>query len=102
MTERPLIPCFALVAFAIAAAAGCTAVSTVQNQPRPYRATLVGLDPVEVESRIGQPAEKTVLPDSNETYWIYKTKAGPLSVHFENAVVVDIDPAGFPVEILFR
>jgi hypothetical protein len=66
------------------------------------RVKLVGLDPPAVEARIGAPAEKKELADSNEADWIYKTKAGTLSVHFQNAVVVDIDPANFPVDTILK
>ena len=45
-------------------------------------------------------SEKGELADSNEAYWIYKTKAATLSVHFQNAVVVDIDPANCPVDTI--
>jgi hypothetical protein len=73
-----------------------------QTPPKSERVKLVGLDMTEIEKRIGPPAEKEDLPDSNEAYWIYKTKAGTLSVHFQNLVVVDIDPADFPVETILR
>jgi hypothetical protein len=66
------------------------------------RVTLVGLDAAAVEKRIGAPVEKEELADSNEMYWIYKTKSGTLSVHFQNAVVVDIDPADFPVDTILK
>jgi len=33
---------------------------------------------------------------------VYKSNAGTLSVHFENGVVVDIDPADFPVERILK
>jgi hypothetical protein len=64
--------------------------------------TLVGLDTRQVQERIGPPDEKNELADSNEAYWIYKTKAGTLSVHFENSIVLDIDPADFPVETILK
>jgi hypothetical protein len=66
------------------------------------RATIVGLDAGEVEKRIGVPDERNELADSDEVYWIYKTKAGTLSIHFQNAVVVDIDPADFPLEKILK
>jgi hypothetical protein len=91
-----------LIVCAAALAGGWVTAMTGQDRPGPDRARLVGLDAVEVEARIGPPAEKNELADSNEAYWIYKTLAGTLSVHFENALVIDIDPADFPVETLLR
>jgi hypothetical protein len=82
--------------------AGWLAVTGADHKTKPERATLVGLDTAEVLERIGPPAEKNELADSNEAYWIYKTQAGTLSVHFENALVIDIDPADFPVETLLK
>jgi hypothetical protein len=73
-----------------------------QDRTKQDRAKLVGLDTVEVEQRIGPPAEKNELADSNEAYWTYKTKAGTLSVHFQNGIVIDIDPADFPVETILK
>ena len=77
-------------------------VSGAQDRTKPERAKLIGLDMAEVKGRIGSPTEKEELADSNEAYWIYKTKAGTLSVHFQNALVVDIDPADFPVEAILK
>lgn len=73
-----------------------------QDRTKQDRAKLVGLDTAAVELRIGPPNEKDELADSNEAYWIYRTKAGTLSVHFQNALVVDIDPADFPVEAILK
>ena len=77
-------------------------VAGAQAPAKPDRAKLVGLDTVEVEQRIGKPSEKDELADSNEVYWTYKTKAGTLSVHFQNGVVLDIDPADFPVDAILK
>ena len=91
-----------LIVCAAALAGSWVAATTGQDRAGPDRARLVGLDVVEVAARIGPPAEKNELADSNEAYWIYKTQAGTLSVHFENALVIDIDPADFPVETLLK
>jgi hypothetical protein len=66
------------------------------------RVKLDGLDAAAVERKIGPPAEKEELADSNEVYWIYKTRSGTLSVHFQNSVVVDINPPDFPVETILK
>ena len=85
-------------------AAALIAVGIVASAqaPAPDRARLVGLDTTEVEKRIGPPSEKEELADSNEAYWIYRTKAGRLSVHFQNFLVIDIDPPDFPVETILK
>ena len=77
-------------------------VAGAQDRTKPDRAKLVGLDSAAVEARIGPPTEKDELADSNEMYWIYKTPAGTLTVHFQNAQVVDIDPVDFPVEAILK
>jgi hypothetical protein len=82
--------------------AGSLVIAGAQDRTKQDRAKLVGLDTAAVEARIGPPTEKEELADSNEAYWIYKTKAGTLSVHFQNAQVVDIDPADFPVEAILK
>ena len=91
-----------VVLYAATLAGFVAAAPALQNRPVPDRAKLVGLDSAEVEARIGAPTEKNELADSNEMFWIYRTKAGTLSVHFENGVVVDIDPADFPVETILK
>ena len=88
------IGCAFAVLFAVALVA--------QDRDTQARAKLVGLETREVEARIGPPNEKEELADSNEAYWIYKTKAGTLAVHFQNGLVVDIDPANFPVESILK
>ncbi|MGH9145001.1 MAG: hypothetical protein ACRD2I_28010 [Vicinamibacterales bacterium] len=98
MPERTAILVIAILMLDVAALAGCwTPTRAFQDRPKGERATLVGLTYAQVEARIGRPDDKNELADSNEAYWIYRTKAGTLSVHFENAIVVDIDPADFPV-----
>lgn len=82
--------------------AGSLVMAGAQDRTKPDRAKLVGLDAAAVEARIGPPTEKNDLADSNEMYWIYKTPAGTLTVHFQNAQVVDIDPADFPVEAILK
>ena len=82
--------------------AGGLIVAGGQDRTRQDRAKLVGLDAAAVEARIGPPTEKEELADSNEAYWIYRTPVGTLSVHFQNAQVVDIDPSDFPVEAILR
>ena len=47
-------------------------------------------------------ADLTRADAAQQVTWIYKTKAGTVSVHFQNAVVVDIDPADFPVEAILE
>jgi len=89
---------------AVAGVGGARAfqASGVQDRTTPDRAKLVGLDAAAVEARIGPPTEKDELADSNEAYWVYKTAAGTLTVHFQNAQVVDIDPTDFPVEKILK
>ncbi|HEY2150826.1 MAG TPA: hypothetical protein VGH34_08460 [Vicinamibacterales bacterium] len=53
------------------------------------RVKLDGLDAAAVERKIGAPSEKEEL-------------AGTLSVHFQNSVVVDINPPDFPVETILK
>jgi hypothetical protein len=77
-------------------------VGAQQNRGAAERPTLVGLDAAGVESLIGPPREKNDLADSNEAYWTYKTAAGTLTLHLQNSVVVDVDPADFPVERILR
>jgi hypothetical protein len=85
--------CLWLIALTVMAGAG------LAGQAGP---TLIGLDNAAVETLIGPPAEKDELADSNEAYWTYTTSAGTLILHFQNAAVVDIDPADFPVERILR
>jgi hypothetical protein len=87
---------------AVLLVAGGLVVAGAQDRTKQDRAKLVGLDTAAVEARIGPPAEKDELADSDEAYWIYKTRAGTLSVHFQNALVVDIDPTDFPVEAILK
>jgi hypothetical protein len=82
--------------------AGGLVVAVAQDRTKPDQAKLVGLDTAAVEARIGPPTAKDELADSNEAYWIYNTPVGTLSVHFQNAQVVDIDPADFPVEKILK
>ncbi len=78
------------------------AAADAQDRDKQDRVKLVGLDPAAVEAMIGPPSEKDELADSNEAYWIYRTKAGVLSVHFQNSLVVDIEPADFPVDAILK
>jgi hypothetical protein len=78
------------------------AAGAVQDKGKPDRAKLIGLAPAEVVERIGPPDDKEDLPDSNEAYWTYRTRAGTLTVHFQNSGVVDIDPPTFPVEMILK
>lgn len=73
-----------------------------QDRHVPERPALTGLDAAAVETLIGAPANKDELADSNEAYWTFTTPAGALILHFQNSVVVDIDPADFPVERILR
>jgi hypothetical protein len=74
----------------------------LRSPPAQGRVKLDGLDAAAVERKIGPPSEKEELADSNEVYWIYKTGSGTLSVHFQNSVVIDINPADFPVETILK
>jgi len=81
--------------------AGLVALSA-QDNVKTARAKLAGLGPAEVVERIGPPTEKEDLVDSAEAYWTYRTKAGTLTVHFQNNAVVDIDPSDFPVDAILK
>jgi hypothetical protein len=73
-----------------------------QDRRAAERPALVGLDAAAVEKLIGPPGDKDELADSNEAYWTYTTSAGILLLHFQNATVLDIDPADFPIERILR
>ena len=78
------------------------AVSAAGSQPSKARFTLIGLDPAAVEKKIGAPDEKDDLADSDETFWIYRTAYGTLSVHFQNHVVVSFTPEDFPLDQIIK
>lgn len=92
----------AAIALFAAALASVAAPAAAEREPRPARVSLIGLDPANVERRIGPPDDRNDLPDSDEAYWTYHTKAGTLTVHFQNDRVVDIDPSDFPIETILR
>jgi len=71
------------------------------SQPQD-RANLQGLDPAGVKERIGPPDEIDEHGESDEVYWMYNTKAGTLSVHFQNGYVIGIDPRDFPVAAILK
>lgn len=89
----------ALASLFVALALAC---ATAQGSRPPTKATLIGLDPAAVEAKIGKPDEKDELADSDEAYWIYKTKAGTLTVHFQNHVVISYTPEDFPLEQIWK
>ena len=74
-------------------------IASPNAQPK---ATLIGLTPRAVESKIGKPDEIDALADSDEVYWTYKTKYGELSVHFENGLVISFSPEEFPLEKILK
>ena len=104
MRPRPTaILVIAILMLDVAAFAGCrTPTRAFHDRPKDERVSLVGLTYAQVEARIGPPGEKNELADSNEAYWMYRTAAGALSVHFENAIVLDIDPSDFPVATILK
>jgi len=78
------------------------ATTASQTPSKPARLTLIGLDAAAVVARIGEPDQKDELADSDEAYWIYKTKAGVLTVHFQNHVVITYSPEDFPLEKIWK
>lgn len=87
----------AALAFTVTIAAG--AAQSDRDRPR---VSLIGLDQAKVEAMIGKPDETDTLADSGEVFWVYKTKAGTLTVHFQNGTVVDIAPEDFPLETILK
>jgi hypothetical protein len=77
-------------------------VHRVQSSEPQDRANLQGLDPAGVKERIGPPDEIDEHGESDELYWIYNTKEGTLSVHFQNGYVIGIDPRDFPVAKILK
>lgn len=55
-----------------------------------------------VEKKIGPPDENDDLVDSDETFWMYRTAYGTLSVHFQNHVVVSFTPEDFPLDKIIK
>lgn len=74
----------------------------VQSSEPQDRANLQGLDPAGVKARIGPPDEIDEHGESDELFWIYNTKEGTLSVHFQNGYVIGIDPRDFPVAKILK
>ena len=77
-------------------------VRRAQSSEPQDRANLQGLDPAGVKERIGPPDEIDEHGESDEFYWIYHTKVGELSVHFQNGYVIGIDPRDFPVAKILK
>lgn len=74
----------------------------MQSSEPQDRANLQGLDPAGVKARIGPPDEIDEHGESDELFWIYNTKEGTLSVHFQNGYVIGIDPRDFPVAKILK